>query len=117
MNISHLPVLSFIRRYWWVLLLFCLAFLGTRSDSLFAIFDVLIYLPLAFAAWVALPLLWRNLLNADTTDAYIDSGEHNKDFHALPPIEKIKHTREQMGSYLIGSAIIVHALLSNLFPG
>ena len=116
MNISKLPIISYVRRYWYVVVLLYIAYLGARSNSLFAVLDVFAYLPLAFAAWVALPLLWRNIFNAGSTDKYIDSGDYTRDFASLPPELKVELTVRQMNGYLIGSAIIVHALLSNLFP-
>lgn len=115
MNISKLPVVSYVRRYWWVLALLYLAYLAARSDDLFKILDIFVYLPLAFVAWVTLPLLWRNLFNARTTDKFVDSGNYAKSFNDATSEKKVELTVQQMNGYLIGSAIIVHALLSNLF--
>jgi hypothetical protein len=117
MNLTKMPFLSFVRRYWWILVILYVAYVAARSNSVFAVLDVFAYLPLAFAAWVVLPLLWRNIFNTKTTDPYVDSGEFAKDFNALTPEEKVRQTNNQMNTYLIGSAIIIHALLANLFPG
>ena len=116
MNIMKLPVISYVRRYWWIIAILWLAYIAARSNSVFAALDVFAYLPLAFAAWVALPLLWRNIFNLKTTDPYLDPGHYAKDLNSLPGVEKVKLTVAQMNGYLIGSAVIVHALLSNLFP-
>jgi len=117
MKLSKLPVISYARRYWWVILILYIAYVAARSNSLFAVLDVFVYLPLAFAAWVALPLLWRNIFNRHTTDAYIDNKGYTNDFNALDAKTKVEIVVKQMNGYLIGAAIIVHALLSNLFPG
>ena len=73
-------------------------------------------MPLAFGAWVTLALLWRNVFNRNTTDKFVDSGGFREAFNAMPREERVKITVTQMNGYLIGGAVIVHALLSNLFP-
>lgn len=117
MNIKSLPIVSYVRRYWWVIAILWIAYVAARADSVFAVLDIFAYLPLAFAAWVSLVLLWRNVFNRNTTDEFVDSGGFRDGFNALPSKDKVKLTVSQMNGYLIGGAIIVHALVSNLFGG
>lgn len=114
-KIRSFPLVSYLARYWWVVAILWVAYVAARADSVFAVLDVFAYLPLAFAAWVALPLLWRNIFNRNTTDRYVDEKKYQEDFQKLDYAHKVDLTVRQMGHYLIGSAIIVHALLSNLF--
>lgn len=116
-KINHLPVVSFVRRYLWLVIVLWIAYLAARNDTVFRVLDIFAYLPIAFAAWVILPLLWRNVFNQKTTDAYVDSKQVQRDFEELSGREKCWFTMIQMGFYLLGSAVIVSALISNLFSG
>jgi len=111
----NLPILSFLRRYWWLIVILYIGYVMVRSESVFAVLDVFGYLPLAFASWVGLVLLWRNLFNRKTTDQYVDSGRYVKDFDSLPAREKVWFTMIQAGCYLVGGAIITAAIVGNLF--
>lgn len=98
--------------YWWVLAILWLCYLTAKSASIFEAVGHFGLLPLAFAAWVALSLLWRNIFNGKTTDEYVDSGNFAQDFNNLPAEKKVEMTMRQIQSYLIGAAIIIHALFS-----
>ena len=114
MNISKLPGISYLRRYWWVILAILLGYL--LADYGWEILDIFAYLPLVFALWVSGPLLFRNIFNRKTTDKYIDDKQYHEDFWgALLPSERVWFTMIQSGIYLLGSALIVHAVASNLF--
>lgn len=110
-ELKKLPGISYLRRYWWVLLAVMLTYAALRSDSLFAVVDIFVYLPVAFALWVALPLAWRNLFNRRTTDEFVDQKRAVSAFADLTEREKTWFTMIQMGFYLLGSAIIVAAFV------
>lgn len=107
-------IISFLRRYWWVIALVIGAYLLARWDAAFRVLDVMAYLPLLFAAWVAFPLAWRNIFNRDTTDKYIDNKGPKEDFWAMSPKDRMFYTLGQFAAYLIGSAIVVHALATHV---
>lgn len=123
-----LPIVSYLRRYWWVIAIIVATFLLARWDAAFAVLDIFVYFPVVFAISVAFPLLWRNLFNRNSTDAYIDTkvpvmGANGKvkqiskiaqDFKDLPDRDKVWLATIQSLAYFIASAIITAALAATL---
>jgi len=123
MKLSKLPGISYLRRYWWVLLAVILGYL--LADYGWNLLDIFAYLPLVFGLWITGPLLFRNIFNRTTTDAYVDQKTNRNDgtkvkqitldFESMDSVQKVWFTMIQNGIYLLGSAIVVHAIASNLF--
>jgi hypothetical protein len=120
-----LPILSYVVRYWYVLVAVVLTFILAKWDAAFALLDVFVYVPVCCAIAVAFVLLWRNIFNRGTTDDYVcqktnrNDGTEVKqiilDFEGMTPTHRIWFTMIQSGFYLLGASIITAAIASNLF--
>lgn len=105
------PVTSFFRRYWWILLVIAATIYAMFSPTAFRLFDLLVYLPAAFAITFGLPLLWRNVFHSKTTDDDVDSGHYAKSYQSLEERDRVWLVTIQWVCYVIASAIIVGGFL------
>jgi hypothetical protein len=61
---KNTPIVSFLRRYWWIVLLVVACVWLVFSPGAFRLLDLFVYLPCAFGITVGLPLLWRNIFHS-----------------------------------------------------
>ena len=111
MNLLKLPIVSYIRRYWYVLVLLYLAYLFARAESVWNVIDVFAYMPLALLAIAATGLFFRNIFHRKTTDQFVDSGDFAREFRVLPPREKVWFTMIQWTGYMIAGGLVALGLL------
>lgn len=111
MNKPQLPVISFIRRYWWVILALIAAVWLVFSPGAFRVLDLFVYLPAAFGVSYGLPLLWRNLFHGKTTDADVDSGFYAESYKSLSKEERVWLVSIQWIGYVLAAAIITAGFL------
>lgn len=115
-------ILSYLRAHWLLLLLLALSVKLALNNALFARFGGMLYAAMLVFATFALALLARHLSNRNSTDAYGDKwidklkdgtpvGDFARDFHALPPLEKVRLTIVQFVGYLLAVAILLHVLV------
>jgi hypothetical protein len=102
----NIPILSYLKRYWWVLLLVIVTFTIGRNDGVWAVLDAFAVFPVLFCVSWAFALLWRNLFNRNTTDAFVDSGRFKTAFNALSEEKKVELTMMQMNGYVLAGSII-----------
>lgn len=111
MSILKLPVISYVRRYWWILVLVYLAYLFARAESVWNVIDVFAYMPLALLSIASVGLFFRNVFHRKTTDEFVDSGDYAKEFRVLPPHEKVWLTSIQWIGYMIAGGLVALGLL------
>lgn len=105
------PVISFLRRYWWVVLVLLAAVWLAFSPGAFRLLDLFVYLPASFGIAVGLPLLWRNLFHRKTSDNDVDSGYYAREWNNLDPKTRVTLTTVQWVAYVLAAAIIVAGFL------
>jgi hypothetical protein len=108
---THTPVISFLRRYWWIALIIIACVWLVFSPGAFRLLDLFVYLPCAFGITVGLPLLWRNIFHSKTTDADVDSGDYTRFYRQLDTRTRCLIVTFQWMGYVIASAIIVAGFL------
>lgn len=111
MSALHLPILSFLRRYWWIVLIIIACIWLVFSPGAFGLIDLFVYLPAAFGITVGLPLLWRNIFHPATTDMDVDSGYYGRAYRGLDPRDRVMIVTFQWIGYVIASSIIVCGFL------
>lgn len=111
MNLSKLPIVSYFRRYWWILVLTYLAYLFARAESVWNVVDVFAYMPLALLAIASVGLFFRNVFHKKTTDEFVDSGDYAREFKVLSPKDKVWITSVQWIGYMIAGGLVALGLL------
>lgn len=104
-------MISFVRRYWWLVLIAVAAVWLVFSPGAFRLLDLFVYLPAAFGITFGLPLLWRNVFHPKTTDADIDSGDYARFYRQLDTRTRCWIVTVQWIGYVLASAIIVAGFL------
>lgn len=102
---------SFLRRYWWILVVIAASIWLAFSPGAFRLLDLFVYLPAAFGISYGLPLLWRNIFHGKTSDADIDSGWYVSRWKSLDPGTRVILITVQWIGYVIAAAIIVAGFL------
>lgn len=111
MKALHIPIVSFVARYWWVILVTLACIWLVFSPGAFALLDLFIYLPAAFGLTFGLPLLWRNVFHAKTTDKDVDDGFYQLAYRSLDARTRVLIVTFQWIGYVIASSIIVAGFL------
>jgi len=107
---SRVMTLSFIKRYYKLLLLAAVFLIATRLDEVFNAVGALMYLPALVTGAAATVLFLRNVFNAQTTDDHVDSGEFVETWKSLAPRERFNYTFWQWIAYFLGACIVAAAL-------
>lgn len=102
-------IINFFKRYWPLILGLILSFAIFTNDVLFGFLGTVIYVPALAFLGILTAILLRNIFNSNTTDKYVDEKGYNKDFHDLPPREKVWLTTLQFWVYLIFAGMIIMA--------
>jgi hypothetical protein len=108
---NNIPVVSFARRYWWVILVIFACVWLVFSPGAFRLLDLFVYLPAAFGISYGLPLLWRNIFHPSTTDDDVDSGYYKRGYKTLPERERVWIVTLQWIGYVIAASIITAGFL------
>lgn len=108
---KNTPIVSFIRRYWWIALIIIACVWMVFSPGAFGLLDLFVYLPMAFAITIGLPLFFRNVFHSKTTDADVDSGDYARHYRQLDTKTRCLIVTFQWIGYVIASAIIVAGFL------
>ena len=110
-SLLTLPVIGYIRRNW--ILLVIVAVLGwlALNEVVWAAAGWFVYPPVLCFGAGALAVLFRNVFNSKTTDAYADNrqpeaGNYTSDFNGLPAIHKVWITVIQTLVYVLVFGII-----------
>lgn len=111
----RVPVLSFVGRYWKLVIFNVLLVQAALSDGVFATIGHLIYLPAVGSSLLTCTLLLRHLFFHQTLDAdAVGSKAHPSRFviewHALHPELRQKLTCYYFGILFIGLALVAAAV-------
>jgi len=93
---NRTSILSFLRRYWWVVLVLVASIWLVFSPGAFRLLDLFVYLPAAFGVSYGLPLLW---------------GDYARWYRDLDPKTRVILVSAQWVGYVIAAAIIVAGFL------
>jgi len=109
-----LPFIAYIRRYWLLLLFFCVALILALNDSVFNTLGSLIYLPvLGTGTWLVV-LLIRHLFFRNSLDAYVDNrvpgALFQDDFMSLDKKDRVLLTLATTVGMFIGLCLIAAQL-------
>jgi hypothetical protein len=102
---------KFVSRYWPFLVAFIIAIAIFVNNTLFNFVGTLVYVPALAILGALVALLFRNILNADTTDKFVDSKGYNVAFNELPSREKVWLTTIQFWVYIIFVGLIIVAAI------
>lgn len=108
---SQLPIVSYFKRYWLLLILFGLFLAVSLNDLLFKVAGTLIYGPTLILGAMIVALLIRNIFNADTTDADADSGYTAREWKNQSAEFRLRWAKIEILVYFLGGCIVLSALI------
>ncbi len=107
---KNIPFISYIRRYWILLIVFAVALVAAMSH-LFDIIGTLVYLPVLAVGAVLVSLLIRHLFFSQTLDADVHSGDFVKWWQTMEPCSRVVLNLAAMGILFLGVCYIAAALI------
>lgn len=112
MNISKLPIIGYIKRYWILLAVIAILVWAYASGALALTMRGALLIPIFTLLSGASALLLRNTFNRSTTDKYVDDKQWIKrDWGNLTPFQRILLTKIEFACYFVGGCIIAAGLV------
>ena len=107
----NFPIVSFVARYWLLLLVFAGFFAATLNDWLFQHCGAILYAPALASVALLIVALLRNIFYSKT----LDEDVRTERFHgwwetAITPAEKVRWILGMTGLLFLGVCIIMAAL-------
>ena len=107
-----IPIISYIKRYWPLLLVLGVLIFAYTSGALAVAMKGLLLIPIFTLTACASGFLLRNVYNRSTTDRYVDDKEWiTKDWDSLTPWQRILITKIEALSYFVGGTLIAAGLV------
>jgi len=112
MKIPKIPIISYVKRYWPLLLVLAALIFAYTSGTLAVAMKGLLLIPIFTLTAAASGLLLRNVYNRATTDRYVDDKEWiTRDWDSLTPWQRILLTKVEALTYFTGGALIATGLV------
>ena len=112
MNLSKLPIIGYIKRYWILLAAIGILVWAYTSGTLALTMRGALLIPIFTLVAGASGLLLRNTFNRSTTDQYVDNKTWVKrDWDSLTPMQRILFTKIEYAVYFLGGCIIAAGLV------
>lgn len=112
MNISKLPIIGYIKRYWILLGVIAILIWAYASGALALTMRGALLIPIFTLLGGASALLLRNTFNRLTTDKYVDDKDWIKrDWASLTPFQRILMTKVEFAVYFIGGCLVAAGLV------
>jgi len=109
--LKKIPLVSYVRRYWLILVLLAGAGYLALDDKLFALIGTAIYAPALVLIAALTGLLIRHIVNADTADQCIHSGEYDTTWKTVLTAKERLGITVLIGIvYFLGACLIVAAV-------
>ena len=108
---SNLPLVTFVSRYWLLLVIEIGLIKLSLSATLFAKFGTLLLVPVTVITAVVLNLLVTHLWFRGTVDADAHAGKYIEDWKQLTPKERVYAAIAVRAFIFIGTATVVAALV------
>lgn len=110
---KNIPILSYIKRYWFMLVILAVLIYAYKSGSIALALRGALLVPIFIMICAASVLLLRNVLNRKTTDPYVDDKDWLKrDWADLTPFQRVMLTKAEAAAYFIGASLIAASLLA-----
>jgi len=107
---KNIPILSFITRYWMLLILAVVTVALCLNDRIFQMLGALIYIPAACTVAVVVQLLIVHLFFRETIDKDAHDGTYLAEWRALDPRTRIILTVVYRVGILLALSIIAAAV-------
>jgi hypothetical protein len=106
----HLAVVSFLGRYWLLLLILAILAALLITNVLWTVTGAMLWVPALTFGAMATALLLRNIFNKSTSDEDADSGRFDQEWDKLDAKTRVVLTVIQILVYFLGAAIIAAAV-------